>query len=166
MIESEFGLKMADDMIVKSNLKSEGAYTSIGIYDHTEIFALVEQLSLATGISKVELFRVYGEHLFGRFKIRYPSMFEGITDSLSFLERIDSYIHKEVLKLYPHAQLPSFATERHSEQELTMIYTSKREMSDFAHGLILGCIKYFNEEVEIQVNKIKESKVIFNIKRL
>ena len=166
MVESEFSFKMADDIIIKSNLKSEGVYTSIGIYDHKEIFALVEQLSIATGISKVELFRVYGEHLFARFKSYYPSLFEKTTDSLSFLELVDSYIHKEVLKLYPNAQLPSFVTERHSENEITMIYSSKREMSDFAHGLILGCFKNFNENVDMQVEKINESKVIFKIKRL
>ena len=166
MIESEFSMKMADDIIIKSNLESGGVYTSIGTYDHTEIFALVEQLSLATGIPTVELFRVYGQHLFSRFKSRYPKLFEKITDSLSFLELVDSYIHKEVLKLYPKAQLPSFITERHSENELTMIYSSKREMSDFAHGLILGCFKNFNETVEMDVDKINESKVIFKIKRL
>ncbi|MDH5414828.1 MAG: heme NO-binding domain-containing protein [Flavobacteriaceae bacterium] len=166
MIETEFSLKMADDIIVRSNVESGGAYTSIGVYNHLEIFALVEQLSLATGISKIELFRIYGEHLFGRFKIHYPSLFEKINDSLSFLELVDSYIHKEVLKLYPNAQLPSFLTERISENELKMIYTSKREMSDFAHGLILGCFKNFNEEGEIEVDKVAESKVIFNVKRL
>jgi hypothetical protein len=166
MVESEFSIKMADDIIVRSQLEYGGAYTSIGIYNHLEIFALVEQLSLATGISKVELFRIYGEHLFGRFKKHYPALFEKIDDSLSFLELVHSYIHKEVLKLYPNAELPSFVTERHSENELTMVYSSKREMSEFAHGLILGCFKNFNEKGKVEVNKISESNVIFSIKRM
>ncbi|MFT6282178.1 MAG: hypothetical protein ACJA0U_002313 [Salibacteraceae bacterium] len=166
MVESEFNLEMADDIIVKSNLQSEGTYTSIGSYSHTEIFALVEQLSLATGIAQVDLFRIYGEHLFSRFKIHYPAMFEKINNALSFLELVDSYIHKEVMKLYPNAELPSFVTERASENELIMIYSSKREMSDFAHGLILGCLKNFNEKAEIEIEKISESNVIFRIKRL
>jgi hypothetical protein len=79
---------------------------------------------------------------------------------------VDSYIHKEVMKLYPNAELPSFVTERASENELIMIYSSKREMSDFAHGLILGCLKNFNEKAEIEIEKISESNVIFRIKRL
>lgn len=166
MVESEFSMKVADDIITKSKLESGGSYTTIGTYNHSEIFALVDQLSLSSGISPVELFRIYGQHLFGRFKVHYPSLFEKINDALSFLELVDSYIHKEVLKLYPRAELPSFATERVSKNELIMIYSSKRGMSDFAHGLILGCFKNFNEEPEMKINKVSENQVIFNIKRL
>ena len=50
MVESEFSMKMADDIITQSNLVSNGVYTSIGTYNHTEIFELVNELSLATGI--------------------------------------------------------------------------------------------------------------------
>ncbi|MFT5822597.1 MAG: hypothetical protein ACI8ZM_003853 [Crocinitomix sp.] len=166
MIEAEFGMQIADSIIVNSDLESKGAYTSIGTYSHSEIFALVEQLSLSTKISQVELFRIYGQHLFGRFKVHYPTLFEKMNDSLSFLELVDSYIHKEVLKLYPNAELPSFDTERVSKDELIMIYSSKRGMSEFAHGLILGCFKNFDEEAEINVNKVTENKVVFNIKRV
>ena len=137
MVESEFGYELADDIITKSKLDSNGEYTAIGTYDHKEIFKLVDQLSLATEIPKVQLFRVYGEHLFGQFKEHYPVFFENINDPLSFLEMVDSYIHKEVLKLYPDAQLPSFDSKRHSENHLEMVYSSKREMSDFAHGLMV-----------------------------
>lgn len=166
MVESEFSMKVADDIITKSKLKSNGVYTSIGTYDHTEIFKLVNELSKVTGIESVQLFKVYGEHLFGRFSAIYSNFFKGIDDPLMFLETIDSYIHKEVLKLYPDAQLPSFESNRIGDNQLEMVYTSKREMSDFAHGLILGCFKHFNKIPEIAINKISASKVIFNIKRI
>ena len=45
MIENEFSLKIADDIIQRSNLKSKGVYSSIGTYDHKEIFILVKELS-------------------------------------------------------------------------------------------------------------------------
>ncbi|MCO4813946.1 MAG: heme NO-binding domain-containing protein [Flavobacteriales bacterium] len=166
MIENEFSFKIADDIIQRSNLKSKGVYSSIGTYDHKEIFILVKELSDATGISSVQLFRVYGEHLFGRFKSHYPSFFENVSDPLSFLELVDSYIHKEVLKLYPDAQLPSFVPDRIAINHLKMTYSSQRGMSDFAHGLILGCFKNFGKRSEIEMEKISESEVVFNIKQL
>ncbi|MDB2656812.1 heme NO-binding domain-containing protein [Crocinitomicaceae bacterium] len=166
MVESEFSMKMADDIITQNNLDSNGVYTSIGTYDHTEIFKLVNKLSQATGIGSVQLFKVYGEHLFGRFRVNYSGFFEKIQDPLTFLEMVDSYIHKEVLKFYPDAQLPSFVSNRVNQKELEMVYTSKREMSDFAHGLILGCFKHFEKTPEVTINKISASKVIFNIKQI
>ena len=51
MIENEFSFKIADDIIQRSNLKSKGVYSSIGTYDHQEIFILVKELSDATGIA-------------------------------------------------------------------------------------------------------------------
>ncbi len=164
MVETEFSFKIADELITKSKLKSNGIYTAIGTYDHSEIYQLVRELSRLTQIPQVTLFRVYGEHLFGRFHRMYPALFQEIQHPLTFLELVDSYIHKEVLKLYPDAQLPSFDSERVTENHLIMIYTSKREMSDFAHGLILGCFKHFNKTPTIEVEKISPTKVVFDIK--
>ena len=166
MIEQEFSFKMADHIIEESDLKSKGVYSSIGTYDHSEIFILVKKLSEATGISTVQLFMVYGEHLFSRFKSHYPAFFENVTDPLTFLELVDSYIHKQVIKLYPDAQLPSFVSDRIADNHLKMTYTSERGMSDFAHGLILGCFKNFGKTSEIEKEKVNEFEVVFNIKQL
>jgi hypothetical protein len=166
LVESEFSFKLADEIVTRSELDSKGVYSSIGTYDHTELFKLVEELSKVTGIATVQLFKVYGEHLFGKFREHYPDFFKNTTDPLTFLEMVDSYIHKEVIKLYPDAQLPSFVSRRIADDHLEMIYTSKREMSDFAHGLILGCFKNFGKTSEIVVSKVNEFYVIFNIKRL
>ena len=34
MVENEFSIETADEIITASNLKSEGAYTSVGTYPH------------------------------------------------------------------------------------------------------------------------------------
>lgn len=166
MVESEFGIEMTDKLVMNSNIESKGVYTAIGTYDHSEIFKLVDTLSGTTGIDTGELFKIYGEYLFDRFSVNYPGLFEGIDDPLTMLEVVDSYIHKEVLKLYPDAQLPSFESNRLSKHKIELIYTSERKMSDFAHGLILGCFKHFRSTAQIDVYKKSESEVIFNIEKL
>lgn len=50
MVEAEFSPEAADKIIVQAGLPSGGSYTSVGTYDHSEIVALVAQLSQETGL--------------------------------------------------------------------------------------------------------------------
>ena len=45
MVENTFGLETVDYIIYKSDLKSEGAYTSVGTYDFFEMLSLISNLS-------------------------------------------------------------------------------------------------------------------------
>jgi hypothetical protein len=78
---------------------------------------------------------------------------------------VHEHVHKEVLKLYPDAELPSFATERDGDSTLIMHYKSSGKMGDFAYGLIVGCLKHFGEEATISAETIDEegSNVVFTI---
>ena len=91
---------------------------------------------------------VFGEYFFTTLKDKYPVFVEK-PDLFSFLNSIDQYIHPEVLKLYPDAELPRFDAEIKSDNEMLLNYMSSRKMSDLAIGLIKGASKYFKEGVEI-----------------
>ena len=67
----------------------------------------------------------------------------------SFLNSIDQYIHPEVLKLYPDAELPRFQAEIKSDNEMMLNYMSSRKMSDLAIGLIKGAANHFEEDVDV-----------------
>ena len=72
---------------------------------------LVSCLSKETGIGTAELMRSFGRYLFERFYVLFPQYFEGSTPLFAFLELIEDYIHVEVRKLYPEAELPSFVCD-------------------------------------------------------
>ena len=55
----------------------------------------------------------------------------------------------EVLKLAPDSELPTFQHERLSDDSMTMIYRSKRCFADLAQGLMEGCAKHFDEDIDI-----------------
>lgn len=76
-----------------------------------------------------------------------------------------SYIHIEVLKLYPDAELPKFDVLEHTANKLVMLYESKRSMSDFAEGLMEAAVNYFNEPVTIKKESLENdgSKVKFTL---
>lgn len=165
LVEDKFGYEMVDKIIESSDLPSGGVYTSIGTYPHREIVQLVVQLSRHTEIPISALLKVYGQHFFSVLSTQYAHFLTNITSSFQMFESIHHYIHVEVKKLYPDAELPHFATNRLEENVLEMIYTSERKMSDFAEGLIESCLKHFGETATIEkMNLIEDgSKVRFLI---
>lgn len=149
MVEEKFSDAMVEDIIDASDLASGGAYTALGTYDHGEIIQLVSHLSQKTGIPVSALVQTFGEFLFGQLATVYPQFFENVADSFDMLERVDDYIHVEVKKLYPEAELPSFECTRPASDALTMHYRSTRPFADLAEGMIRGCVAHFGERITI-----------------
>ena len=166
MVEESHGLDMVDKIIDYSDLPSGGAYTAVGTYDHTEAVSLVSSLSAETGAPVGALLKAFGEYLFGSLARAYPVFLEGSADELDFLEKVESYIHVEVKKLYPDAELPSFSCSRpNAPDELHMIYTSSRHFEDLCEGLILGSLKHFKSTATIQRSKLEGGRELFIIRR-
>ncbi|RJG15795.1 heme NO-binding domain-containing protein [Massilia cavernae] len=156
LVESRMGLDMLDRIIGEADLPNDGAYTSVGTYDHAELVRLVTALSNATGLTIPDLILMFGEHLFVRFSVGYPALFADVSNSFDFLERIDGVIHVEVRKLYPDAELPSLSTTRPAPGVLELIYSSPRGFADLAEGLIKGCIKHFGEPITITRTNLEQ----------
>jgi hypothetical protein len=119
---------------------------------------LVSCLSSETGTSSAELVRSFGVHLFGRFHTMFPSYFEGVSSSFDFLQRIEDYIHIEVRKLYPEAELPSFACDTPKPGCLRLTYRSARPFATLAEGLIRGCVDHYGEAVDIETEDLSDGK--------
>ena len=122
------------------------------------MISLVQALGKHTGLSTPELLRAFGEYLFGRFESGYPGFFESTNSALEFLSKVDDYIHVEVRKLYPDAELPSF--ECHSPRSgcLQMTYKSTRPFAALAEGLISGCIAHYGKPVEMEMEDLSDGE--------
>jgi len=149
LVEAKWGFDMVDDIIESSDLESGGVYTSVGTYDHVEAVNLVKALSEKTGVEVGALLTAFGEHLFGVLIRAHPEFLVGVEHPLDFLEGVERYIHVEVRKLYPDAELPSFQCERKSDDCLVMFYSSGRHLEDLCEGLIKGAMGHFKCEVTI-----------------
>jgi hypothetical protein len=154
MVEGKFSPELADRIVDAAGLASGGVYTTVGTYNHVEMIKLVSCLSKETGIDTPDLMRVFGEYLFGRFYVLYPKYFDGIDSSFSFLARIEDYIHVEVRKLYPEAELPSFGCDTSRPGRLRLTYQSTRPFALLAEGLIRGCLAHFGEAADIQIEDL------------
>lgn len=149
-VEERFDADRVDDMIELAALPSEGAYTSVGTYDHREMLQLVIALSKLSDIPVPELVRDFGKHLFGSLSAAYPQFLEGADSPFQFLQSIEDHIHVEVRKLYPDAELPRFECEFPKPEQMAMTYHSTRPFADLAQGLIEGCFAYFGEEIALE----------------
>ena len=166
MVEIKFGLQIVQQIIDECELDNEGAYTSVGTYSHKDMFKMVGKLSEIKMIPVPELLIVFGEYFFNTLSNDYPQFMEK-PNLFAFLNSLENYIHPEVLKLYPDAELPAFKSELKSKNEMMLNYMSSRKMSDVAIGLIKGASKYFKEEVEILKMTLENGgeKVLLKIKK-
>lgn len=146
-----------DDLIEECNLPSGGAYTSVGTYDYAEMQTLIVTLAAKTGLPITGLMEAFGRFLFSRFYVLYPSFFVDQSSPIAFLAQIESVIHKEVLKLYPEAQLPSFEVTEHSGTSITLRYKSCKGLAPLALGLIQGCLAHFQKPGEAEMVFVNES---------
>lgn len=149
LVEEKFGYEMVDEIIEQSHLPGGGAYTAIGTYPHSELVSLVTNLSQRTNLPVRTLLIMYGRHLFGVFTRSYGHFFSTASCAFCLLESLEKYIHVEVRKLYPDAELPRFEIKRLSPTTLEMVYRSERRMADFAEGLLEATFEHFNEKAVI-----------------
>lgn len=154
MVEEKFGFLVADQIVSTSSLPSGGSYTAVGTYPHSEMVSLVVSLSKASKVEVPVLLKTFGKHLFPKFVQGYGQFFGDVTDPFIFLESLENYIHVEVKKLYPDAELPSFESHSPAPNTLVMEYRSDRGMADFAEGLLEGCFQHFNQPVSISRDDI------------
>lgn len=158
MVEERYSLAKVDELLEKANLPSGGVFTAVGTYPPTEMLTLLATLSEMTGLTPAQLLHAFGKHLLGRFVRGYPAFFEGVTSSFALLERVDGYIHVEVRKLYPDAELPRFEYEKPAPNTLVMTYKSPRKLADLAHGLIEGTVEHFGEKVTISREDLSQGR--------
>lgn len=167
MVESAHGYDMVDKIIIDANPPSGGAYTAIGTYPHTEMVSLIVSLSKHTDTSVPDLLHTFGRYLFDTFVKNYPTFFEKPKTAFEFFDSIEEYIHVEVLKLYPDAQLPTFETQLKTDKELHLVYESERKMAMFALGLLEKGLEHYKENATIEMKQLEDdgSKVLFIISK-
>ncbi|MBU1667462.1 heme NO-binding domain-containing protein [bacterium] len=157
LVEDRFGYELLDDIIVEANLPNDGAYASTGNYPFSELQTIIVKLHEHTNIPIETLLQVFGEYLFTKLFETHPQ-FDGAKRIIDFLENVETYIHIEVKKLYPDAELPKFDIVAKDENSFTFYYISSKQLHHLAKGLILGASKYFNQPVTINMKVEEENK--------
>jgi hypothetical protein len=166
-VEERFGLEKVDEMAEVS--ATDGAYTSVGTYDHRELVGMLVVLSRSTGFEIKDLLKEFGQHLFDYLVRAYPAVLQDAPNAFEMLSRIDNQIHVEVRKLYPDSELPEFQHEILGDSLMTLTYRSERGFADLAEGLLLGCFQHYGESVHIDKHDQSDGQgklVRFELRRI
>lgn len=151
MAESQFGMNTVDAMFDRAAVPSGGGYAATGTYPHTELVSLVSALSGLAGVAVPELVRGYGRHLFSRLAASFPQYLSRSSSAFEFICSVDSYIHVEVRKIYPEAELPRFVSRLSPDgRSLELEYHSPRRFDELAHGLLEGTLAHFGTGATIE----------------
>lgn len=158
MVEDRFGLGMVDKLIEAVQPASGGVYTSVGNYDAGELVALVVELGKQSDTPIPELLEAFGHKIFGLFTRSYGHFFAEATSATDFLQGIEGYIHVEVRKLYPDAELPRFDYPPAPDGMLIMEYHSERPLAHFALGLINATVEHYGDPIEVTFEDISNGR--------
>jgi hypothetical protein len=151
-VEQRLGDDFVDEMIEASDLSTNGAYTNVGTYPVSELVEMVGYILARHDFDPDQLLRDFGRHTFKHLTDNYQHMVVDFKDSFDCIYHVDQTIHQNVLKLYPDAELPNMNAKIVDDgSRLLLEYQSTRPFMHFAHGLVEGCIEYFNDRVEIEM---------------
>jgi hypothetical protein len=126
-----------------------GAYTTLGVYDDSELMALVGAASSAFGMDDTGVLRWLGRSAVPRLALTYPDFFTPHTSAKAFVASLNDIIHPEVRKLHPGADVPDFEMEDRGAEGLVLGYSSPRRLCAFAEGLVEGAAAFYGEVVTI-----------------
>lgn len=165
MVEAQFGLEVVDNIIEKSNIPSQGIYTSIATYDFNEMVSLITELSKEVNLPPGDLIYTFGLYLFSSLGKAHPEVIQNYNSPIGLLYSIEDHIHVHVKKLYPDAELPTFKILEKTDTSLSMIYSSSRGLYRLAHGLIEKTFEHFQGKADVTFELLKDdgTEVKFNI---
>lgn len=170
MVEQRWSPALAEQLLTDVAPASGGHYTAVGYYPTDELVALVGALTVHSQQPAAALVQAFGEHLFGRFLQLHPALFANGSDCFRLLASVDNHVHREVRKLYPDAELPTFSVREHSAQRLVLEYRSVRPLADLAEGLIRACIAHFDEPLQLRRTELPpehgQAGALFELGRL
>ena len=142
-VTSQYGADTWDELLTATQL--EGVYTSLGSYPDAEIQALVRAAADRLHLSPFEVLRWFGRKAMPMLLERYPAFFATQTSTRPFLRSVNSLIHPEVLKIYPHADTPTFEFHDAPDGGLLLGYRSERRMCALIQGFAEGAAEYYGE---------------------
>lgn len=146
-VTEAYGEDTWDALLASSGV--HGAYTSLGSYPDSDLFALVDAASGALKVPPEDVVRWFGRKALPELAARYPGFFTPHSDARSFVLTLNDIIHPEVRKLYPQASVPDFVFDATRPGALRMTYASPKRLCHFAEGLLLGTGDHFHERVEV-----------------
>ena len=155
MVAEQYSHDMVDEIIDASDLSTDGAYTTIGNYCHTEFLQLLTHLSQQTNTEMPVILDQVGRHLFSTFFNAQPEFFADFKNCFEFLQAYEGYLRVDIGKIHDddeaQADIPVLQMIKDDQETLELHYISQLPSEHLTLGLIQESASYFNDNIEVNV---------------
>ena len=169
-MKDNFGYGTLDGILLRDDYPNKGGFSSAGNYPSLYLLSLVENSKYLFGNSTDKVLQAFGKYSFGFLLDRFKKSYAGTATPLhtknayDFLEKLNIIHFDELKKIYHDAVFPKFDIERAGNEHIIIEYSSHRNLPYFVYGLIDGCLKYFNENATLTIEKTNRHKIVKNVK--
>ncbi len=161
MVEKDFGLDITEKIISELGVGNSGVYEPEIGYPCTQFVELCKLLAFEIGSYLSDVVKNFGEYLFSRLIILFRPRFAGNSNVFEFLDQVDDFIHHKMQDRFPALEIPKFRAIKINESTFQISYQTEKILVDLAIGLLMGCQRFFNEELTLSTEYISErSKLV------
>lgn len=147
-VETQHGAAAWRELTKRAGLEDE-IFTALRSYPDEQVDDLVNQAVKMTGTPRDELLEAFGKFLVPTYLSVYGSLLKRDWNTIDVVEHTEETIHRVVRARQPGAHPPKLRTERVSETEVRITYTSSRKLCAVARGIVRGIARHFQENVQV-----------------
>jgi len=148
--------------ILKESGLKEKIFLISQAYPDEMVVAIVNSASRVSGLGMNVLLEKFGEFITPLLLSLYHALIRPDWKSKDFFLNAEETIHRVVRMRNPGALPPRLHFEDTGKNTLRFVYSSHRNMSDVAVGIMKGVAKHYNERIQISGTK-SNNGVIMNI---
>ena|SRR5688572_4051296 len=150
---------------LKTNDIDNSSFSPTEIYEDDKMVQMLHLAAEVTRKSPEKLLELFGAFLAPDLMKVYRAYIDPNWKTLDVLENAETTIHVAVRKSTAGASPPILKVKRLSPRDVVIEYVSGRNMPELGVGLIKGLGTYFNENLEVKLEKIpEEGKSIMTVR--
>lgn len=148
-VETKLGTEAWPALIREAGIERDAPYDPFKSYPDEEVGALVGTASRITGAPAQALLEDFGEFIAPDLLDMYWGVIAPEWRTLDVLENTEKTIH-DVVRVNQQGSTPPYLhATRVSPDEVTILYTSKRQLCSVAKGITRGIAKHYDESISI-----------------
>jgi hypothetical protein len=146
--ETKLGKGTWNQLLKKAGLENN-VYLPLKEYPDTEVVGLVGAASSKVGLPVAEVLEDFGEFIAPALIKMFGHLLWPEWKTIDVIDNTEGTVHTVVRVNNPGARPPSLKTARHGKDEVTLVYTSSRQMCTLAIGIGKGLATHFKEKLTI-----------------